>query len=444
MVDIVECGAEKGQLCTAAIQAAIDAMTQQGGGQVTIPAGTWISGTIELKSHVELHLCAGSVLQGSDNPDDYVQTEVAGEYGGTNSGFLIIADDATNIAITGMGAINGRGTHFMDGYRSPEGPYILRAKEWRPRGIGLTGCQQVTLKDFTIRDAAQWTIHLTGCEDVLCQSLRILNRTDIPNNDGIDPDRCKRVRIIGCHIEAGDDCIVLKCTKNFSQYGDCEDVIIQGCALISTSAALKIGTESAGNFRRIVATGNSIYRSHRGLTIQLRDHGNVEDVIFSDTTVETRHFHPLWWGQAEAIYVTAVPRDDSVQVGSIRGLVIRNVLCRGENGVFIQGAAEAPIEDLVVDGLRIAVGRTSKWEGGKHDLRPSGGEEHGGLFDAPCSAIFLAHCNKASVKNAKVRWFGEQQDWFAHALQAVDCPQLKLEDFDGQAADDSLEAVSIV
>ena len=62
----------------------------------------------------------------------------------------------------------------------PEGPYILRAKEWRPRGIGLTGCQQVTLKDFTIRDAAQWTIHLTGCEDVLCQSLRILNRTDIP------------------------------------------------------------------------------------------------------------------------------------------------------------------------------------------------------------------------------------------------------------------------
>ena len=444
MADIVEFGAEQGSLCTSAIQAAIDEMTQQGGGQVLVPAGLWVTGTIELKTGVELHLSAGAVIQGSDNPDAYQQTEVAGEYGGTASGFLIIAENADNISITGMGTIDGRGEHFMDGYRSPEGPYIFRAKEWRPRGIGLTGCNQVTLKDFTIRDAAQWTIHLNGCEDVLCQSLRILNRTDIPNNDGIDPDRCKRVRIIGCHIEAGDDCIVLKCTKNFPQYGDCEDILIQGCTLISTSAALKIGTESAGNFRRIVATGCSISRSHRGLTIQLRDDGNVEDVIFSDCVIETRHFHPLWWGQAEAISVTAVPRDDSVQVGSIRGLMIRNVACRGENGVFIQGSAEAPIEDLVVDGLRVAVGRTTKWEGGKHDLRPSGGEEHGGLFAAACPAIHLAHVRNASLNRVQVRWFGDMQDWFSHAVYAVACEQLTLDEVDGVAADDSLDAVCIM
>ena len=119
MVDIVEFGAEKGAVCTAAIQAAIDAMTAQGGGQVVIPAGLWITGTIELKSGVELHLSTGAILQGSDNLADYRQkTEVAGEYGGSASGFLIIADECDNIAITGLGTIDGRGLHFMDGFRS--------------------------------------------------------------------------------------------------------------------------------------------------------------------------------------------------------------------------------------------------------------------------------------------------------------------------------------
>ena len=443
MVDIRECGAQPDTLCTAAIQQAIDQVHHEGGGTVTIPAGRWLSGTIELRSHVELHLSSGACLQGSDFPADYRETKVAGEYGGSVSGFLIIADGAEHIAITGLGRIDGRGQHFMDGFRSVEGPYIRRAKEWRPRGIGLTRCQHVTLRDFTIRDAAQWTIHLTGCEDILCQSLRILNSTDIPNNDGIDPDRCRRLRIIGCHIEAGDDCIVLKCTKDNPELGDCEDILIQGCTLISTSAALKIGTESHGNFRRIVATGCTISGSHRGLTIQLRDHGNVEDIIFSDCIIETRHFHPLWWGQAEPISITAVPRNENVQVGTIRSVVIRNVLCRGENGVFIHGHPDAPIEDLTLDGVQVAVGRTSKWPGGQHDLRPSGGEEHGGLYAAACPGVFLAHCLRPVVRNVSVRWFGEMQDWFSNALQASACEGLILEGFSGEAASDDLEAVLI-
>lgn len=441
MTDIRDFGAIADTLCTAAIQDAIDVAHGRGGGQVMVPAGRWLSGTIELRSGVELFLGPGAVLVGSENPADYRSAEVAGEYGGTASGFLIIAEQCTDISIAGPGCIDGRGLSFMDGFRSPQGPYIRQAKEWRPRGIGLTACQRVTLKDFTIRDAAQWTIHLTGCEDVLCQSLRILNRTDIPNNDGIDPDRCRRVRIIGCHIEAGDDCIVLKCTKEHPEYGDCEDIVIQGCTLMSTSAALKIGTESHGNFRRIVASGCSIFGSHRGLTIQLRDHGNVEDVIFADCTVETRHFHPLWWGQAEAISITAVPRNDQVAVGSIQRVVLRNILCRGENGVFIHGSPEAPIRDLVLDGVQVAVGKTSKWPGGQHDLRPSGGEEHGGLYEAPCSAVYLAHCQDASVRGLKVRWFGDSMEWFGHAVEVHNCPGLAMNEMIGRAGQEDLEAI---
>ncbi|TVR45259.1 MAG: glycoside hydrolase family 28 protein [Planctomycetota bacterium] len=443
MLDIRDFGAQVGLLCTDAIQSAIDMAHQRGGDRVQVPAGTWISGTIELRSGVELHLGAGACLTGSDNPADYRATEVAGEYGGSASGFLIVADDCKDIAISGRGCIDGRGQSFMEGFRSTEGPYIRKPKSWRPRGIGLTRCQQVTLSDFTIRDAAQWTIHLTGCEDVLCQGLRILNALDIPNNDGIDPDRCRRVRIIGCHIEAGDDCIVLKCTKDHPELGDCEDIVISGCTLISTSAALKIGTESHGNFRRIVATGNTISRSHRGLTIQLRDGGHVEDIIFADTVIETRHFHPMWWGQAEAVSITAVPRQEGVQVGSISRVSLRNLICRGENGIFIHGDPSAPICDLSMDGIQVAVGRSSKWPGGQHDLRPSGGEEHGGLYVAPCPAIYLAHTRDAHLHKLRVRWLGEPAEWFSHALEAHDCPGLHLDTIDGGAASDELPAVLI-
>ena len=87
------------------------------------------------------------------------------------------------------------------------------------------------------------------CEEVDIHSVRILNNRMMANCDGIDPDHCKHVRITNCHIEAADDCIVLKTTEANSQYGDCEDILISNCTLASTSAAIKIGTESVNDFR---------------------------------------------------------------------------------------------------------------------------------------------------------------------------------------------------
>ncbi|TVR13288.1 MAG: hypothetical protein EA401_07150 [Planctomycetota bacterium] len=441
MHSITEHAASTDTCCTNAIQNTIDHVHSQGGGTVLIPPGRWITGTLQLRSGVEIHLAHGAILQGSEQRADYREVAIAGEYGGSEGGFLIEANDCDNIAITGTGIIDGRGISFMDGFRSPEGPFIRKAQDWRPRGLGFTRCTRITLRDFTIRDAAQWTIHLTGCEDVLCHSLRILNRTDIPNNDGIDPDRCRRVRIIGCHIEAGDDCIVLKCTKDQPELGDCEDILIQGCTLISTSAALKIGTESHGNFRRIVATGCSICQSHRGLTIQLRDHGNVEDVIFADCTIETRHFHPLWWGQAEAISITATPRNDTTSVGSITGVHIHNILCNGENGVFIHGHPDAPIRDLSLHDVRICVGRSSRWQGGQHDLRPSGGEEHGGLYEAPCPALLLAHCVDSRIHDITVRWKDPIPEWASYAAEIIDCHHCRIGRINGDAAQSDLDPI---
>lgn len=110
----------------------------------------------------------------------------------------------------------------------------------------------ITFKDITIVDAPFWTLHPAGCDDVLIDRIRILNDLDVANSDGIDPDHCSNVRILGCHVECADDCICLKASKGNAEYGPCENIIIDGCTLVSTSAAIKIGTEGVGDFRNVL------------------------------------------------------------------------------------------------------------------------------------------------------------------------------------------------
>ena len=140
---------------------------------------------------------------------------------------------------------------------------------------------------------------------------------DVANSDGIDPDHCSNVRILGCHIECADDCICLKASKGNSEYGPCENIIISDCTLVSTSAAIKIGTEGVGDFRNIIVNNCIITKSNRGLSIQIRDGGNVENVTYSNCIIETRRFCPDWWGTAEPIVITTFNRDENTKSGKM-------------------------------------------------------------------------------------------------------------------------------
>lgn len=126
------------------------------------------------------------------------------------------------------------------------------------------------------------------------------------------------MRICDCHVECADDCICLKTSKGNSEYGPCENILITGCTLISTSAAIKIGTEGVGDFRNIIVSNCVISRSNRGLSIQIRDGGNVENVKYSDIIIGTRRFCPDWWGTAEPIVITAFDRDENTRAGHIK------------------------------------------------------------------------------------------------------------------------------
>ncbi|MCC5828836.1 MAG: right-handed parallel beta-helix repeat-containing protein [Phycisphaeraceae bacterium] len=433
---------------TGAVQRAIDAAHQAGGGRVVVPGGrVYLSATFRLRSFVELHLEPGSRIIGGPEKADYPNASLR---------CLVEAVDCDCIAITGMGEIDGQAhLHMVEDLK-----YIYRGNEWRPRLMGLIRCRRVTIRDVTLRNSANWGLHMTGCEDVVIHGIRILNDLKVPNCDGIDPDHCRNVRISDCHIECGDDCIVLKNTKEFGGYfsepdcGPTENITVTGCTLISTSAAIKIGTESVSDFRDIVFDGCVIRSSSRGLAIQLRDQGNIENVIFSNMIVETRLFEKHWWGRAEPIYVTALRRFGQAdreqlpdwnrdnRLGRVRHVRFSNVLCRGENGVFIAGSEDSPIEDLILDNVRVEIDKSSKWPGGMYDRRPCDAlgpafrdpEQDPGLFQHPTCGVYCDHAQDVRLRGVEVVWGKNRPDYFSSALKARHTRGLVLDGFRGKAA----------
>jgi polygalacturonase len=316
---------------TTAIQAAVDACTASGGGRVLVPAGkTYRSGTIVLKSNVELYLERGATITASPDPADYpvrvgVGALSAGELRQDEPGFsmLITADRAENIAVTGGGVIDGGGRFYVD----EDQKYIYRMKPWRPFTVFLLGCHNVTFSDVVLRDGALWTLRLSGCKDVLIQGIRIDNDLKLPNNDGIDLDRCCNVRIVGCHIVSGDDCICLKTCQETAAWGTtCENIVVTGCTLVSTSSALIIGAECRQPMRNVIFDSCVIRSSHRGLAIHLSEESDIENVLFSNMIVETRIFHEKWWGRGEPIYITAIPWTVDRGIGHVRQIRFNNVL----------------------------------------------------------------------------------------------------------------------
>lgn len=429
----------------AAIQSAIDACNAAGGGTVLVPAGkVFRTGTIALKSNVELHVERGAVILGSEDYSDYpYRIQVGALTGGTvdergpGQGMLITADRAENIAITGAGVIDGNGRAYIE----ERGEYIYRMKQQRPFTIYLIGCHKVTFRDITLRDGALWTLRLSGCSDVTIHSIHIDNDLMLPNSDGIDLDRCKDVRVSDCNIVSGDDCICLKACEESEGYGTCENIVVTGCTLISTSSALIIGAEARAVMRNVIFNSCIIRSSHRGLAVHLSEGCDVENVLFSNMIVETRIFHEKWWGRGEPIYITAIPWTEKHQIGHVRHVRFTNVLARSENGVYIEGWEQDSIEDILLENVQVELDKWSKWPGGRADIRPCPGE---GLPEQPTSGFFIKNARGVTLRNCKVSWGQNRPEYFRHALESINVENLTIENFQGESAHPDLYPAMII
>jgi hypothetical protein len=188
------------------------------------------------------------------------------------------------------------------------------------------------------------------------------------------------------------------------------------------------------------------------MSIQLRDFGTVENVLFSDCIVETRYFEPSWWGRAEPIYVTAIHRARGTKLGRVRNVRFRNILCRSENGVFIAGSDDSPIEGLVLDGVRVEIDKWSKWPGGMQDRRPCMADDSSfsidwrkdeGLVEHPTPGVYMEHTDGTVLRNVDVVWGENTQDYWSHAIEAHNASGLQLENFTGVAGKPGLDAQKI-
>ena len=426
-------------LDTTAIQLAIDKAAQAGGGRVVIASGkTFLSGSFQLKENVELHLESGSTLLASGNYDDYTHniSELTG--GAVNETVLpqrafIVGYRAHNASITGQGTINGN----ADGFILERGQYIhsMRAPEGgrsqyleRPFTVFIIESQNLILKEFTLSDPAFWAIRTTGCNDLLIDGIKIDTDLMVPNADGIDIDRCQRVRITNCELITADDCISLKSCAGTSQYGDVSDVLIENCKMVTTSGAITLGTESVGDILRVRVTNCVVERSHRGFAVRAREGGTISDVVFENSKLETRTFSPMWWGHGEALHVTAFAWNEQgfleegnperLLEGKVSNITFRDLEVHSEAGILNWAARPELVKDIRYENIKLKIGTRSKWPH-RIDLRPN---DISPVVERPHNAFEAVNVSTVSVTGLEIEWEDNSRPSYGDSVFTQNAP----------------------
>ncbi|MFC1634444.1 glycoside hydrolase family 28 protein [Planctomycetota bacterium] len=402
-------------LCTTSIQKAIDACSKSGGGTVYLPPGTFLSGTIYMKTGVTLKLDPACTLLGSKNLKDYPPTIQAFRSYTDNytDKSLIYAEKAERIAITGGGTIDGQGASF-------KGPYKVR-----PYMIRFIQCRNVTVKDVTLKNSPMWVQHYLACDDVRVTGVTVRSLVN-HNNDGINIDSCHRVVISNCNIVSGDDAIVLKSTSARV----CRDVAVSNCVLSTRCNALKMGTESNGGFENIVMTGCAIYDTRlAGVALEIVDGGTMDRVVVSNITMKGVGA-PIFLrlGNRARLFKKNMAKPD---IGAMRNITISNIEATGANptGCAIAGLPEAAIENVTLSNLRLS------FEGGGTKIdaarpiaeEPTAYPEYKMFGKLPAYGLYCRHIKGLKLLNVQLQW--DQPDR-RHALVLDDVEDALIDDLD--------------
>ena len=245
---------------TRAFQEALTRCAERGGGEVVVPAGNYLIGSVVIGSKTTLRFERGATITGKAVADAYPLRKIRWE-GRWRDGHqaLFHAENARDVAIIGPGAIVGATP--MGYLRGPRGPCIIEFIE----------CSGVRLEGFSMNYERMWAVHPTYCSDVTIKGLTIRSRKD--NGDGIDVDSCKDVRITDCDIDTGDDAIALKSGRGQEAVAiarPTENVYIADCKLGSAFAGLAIGTEMSGGVRNVKFERCTFTRGSNSIFIKSR------------------------------------------------------------------------------------------------------------------------------------------------------------------------------
>ncbi|HEX9076586.1 MAG TPA: glycoside hydrolase family 28 protein [Anaerolineae bacterium] len=350
-------------LSTAAIQSALDTCRRAGGGTVLIPCGKFVTGALFLHDDITLYMDAGSVLLGSENPDDYPIVDSRWEGRGRQTYAPLITGSGLNrIAITGRGVIDGRGASWWIKHRDKTLRYP------RPRLISFVNCHNVLVEGVTLTNSPSWTINPILCENVTVDKVTILNPPDSPNTDGINPDSCRNVHISNCHVDVGDDCIAIKSgieVADRSTLSPCENIAITNCTMVHGHGGVVIGSEMSGNVRHVVVSNCVFIGTDRGIRLKSRRGrgGIVEDVRVTNVSMEdvlcpftmNLYYHIGVKGNKEVSDKRPHPVDKGTP--HFRGIHFSHITAHNAQyaAAFLYGLPEMPVENVSFDNVSVSL-----------------------------------------------------------------------------------------
>ena len=339
---------------TAAIQKAVDAASAAGGGTVVIPPGTYLSGTVFLKSDVKIEFEKGAVLKASPDKGDYCGPDAfvqnyACDYDNTSGGHLIVAADCTNIAIAGPGRIDGNSAAFLTDDKGRQYVNWKKGIPWRPgQMLYIVDCRNVVIEGVEMVNSPYWTCLLFNCEKVTVQDCVI--RTERKkyrtwNGDGIDIDRCRDVFVTRCDIDTEDDAITLRASMGgkvrFPQ--ECRNVKVERCRLSSNSNAIRVGV-GEGVIRDCHLSQIDVHNTATAVNIissyTSRSRGtDIRDVTFASVQGECDRFLSLGYGRKKGDALDAV----------IENITFQDVRVKARKENDIREESSRPFGNIIFD-----------------------------------------------------------------------------------------------
>ena len=405
-----------------AINAAIDSCVAHGGGRVVVPAGTYLCGSIRMKSHVELHLSAGAkILAAPAKMKAYDEAESwegpAYQDGGHTyfKNSLIYAIGQEDVSITGRGMIDGRGLTKKD----TEKGGVLNGGNigTGDKAIAFKLCRNILIRDVTIYRGGHFAIILTGCE-----LGTVDNVTIDTNRDGFDIDCCKYLSISNCKINTPrDDALVLKSSYALKKPVITEHIAITNCVITGyklgslldgsyipepvswVCGRFKLGTESNGGYKNI-SLSNCTFMYSSGLAFEEVDQGIMENVTVSNITMNHVHHYP--------IYITTGCRNrgpkERTTVSTGRDIMISNMVANDVDslaGIIVTGMPGEPLRNITLSNIQLQFRGGGRAELAKREYREQGKNYPEAKFakETPAYGLFARHVDGLEVNNVTFR-----------------------------------------
>jgi len=436
---------EGSNLDTKAIQNAVDVCSEKGG-TVLFPPGKYLTGSIELKSNIDIYIQNGAEILGSTNISDYFERKP--NLDSYNDAFLkhslFYAEGKTNITIRGEGIINGQGGAYKVTTRVKPDRY-----KNRPFVFRFVECKNVRIENITMTNSAMWMQQYFACEDLYIKGIKVFNHAN-QNNDMMDIDGCKNVIISDCFGDTDDDGITLKSTSPRIT----ENVTITNCVLSSHCNAFKFGTESTGGFRNInvsniiikpSAKETTIYglpKGTSGITLATVDGGILENINISNV-VMTGPEVPIFLRLGNR----ARKHNENAQkpgVGIYRNVVLDNITANnvGKTGCSISGIPNYKIEDITLSNINISYRGGGKNVKGIKDVAELEDSYPEGTMweELPSYGFFIRHVKNLKFFNVELSFENPDE---RSAVIIDDAEGIKISSLIAESAGEKSNAIEI-